>query len=647
MSITPARQRRVLFVGNAPDFAGLAKRFREETGDRFIIERAASAPEGFAAMSEQPPACIVAEYRLPETDGVDFLRGVREDRPELPFVLYTATGEESIVSEAIAAGATDCFRGRRDAEHPGLLATRIRNVVQTRQDMKETEREGAREHATGTEQYQVLFENTNDAVVWVSYEGDRPYIQEANPRFKALFEPPDEDVVGRPLDAVVAAEERSEEAEGLSRQVRAGKQLDGEIVRETVDGPRTFTWQAIPIEASETENVEEAFAVYTDITQRKERERELQERRERYQSLFENNPLVIWEEDLSETKAAVDAIAAEHGSVEAYLRANPDELDRILETIELIDVNRNAVDYYDAPSKAALMDNLDRIFTDEARETFISLLGAIADGDTRFRSETESQAFTDDRRVELLDCFVPEAHADDYSRAYITGTDITENKQRERELKRERDRLDEFASIVSHDLRNPLNVAAGRVEMAQRECDSEHLLHVEGALDRMNDLIDDLLELARQGEPIGDLEPVALAELGAACWETVETANASLEIDTELKIRANRSRLKQLFENLVRNAVEHGGTDVTITLGGCSDPPGFFIADDGGGIPDTEQETAFGSGFPTSSDGTGFGLPIVAEIATAHGWDVAVTESANGGARFEITDVEVVDSQRG
>jgi len=89
--------------------------------------------------------------------------------------------------------------------------------------------------------------------------------------------------------------------------------------------------------------------------------------------------------------------------------------------------------------------------------------------------------------------------------------DITGRKRRERELERRNERLDEFASIVSHDLRNPLNVAAGRLELAREEHDSDHLEAVARAHDRMATLIDDLLTLAREGVDVESLEPVDLA----------------------------------------------------------------------------------------------------------------------------------------
>ena len=114
------------------------------------------------------------------------------------------------------------------------------------------------------------------------------------------------------------------------------------------------------------------------------------------------------------------------------------------------------------------------------------------------------------------------------------------------------------------------------------------------------------------------------------------------------------------MENLIRNAVEHGGDDVAITVGSLGDRKadggddgangeatektsgevGFFVEDDGPGIPEANRDEAFDAGYSTSREGTGFGLRIVEQVATAHGWSVRVTESREGGARFEVTGVE-------
>ena len=215
---------------------------------------------------------------------------------------------------------------------------------------------------------------------------------------------------------------------------------------------------------------------------------------------------------------------------------------------------------------------------------------------------------------------------------------------REEQLARKNRRLDQFASIVSHDLRNPLNVAAGRIELARTDPDDDdHLSAAVAAIDRMERLIDDVLALAREGKTVDETEPVEIAPLARTCWESVHTGGAGLRVETDRTVRADERRLRQVFENLFRNAVEHGGEDVTVTVGSLADG-GFYVEDDGPGLPADSREAVFEPGYSTATDGTGFGLNIVREIVQAHGWEIEAREAAGGGARFEITGVDAADA---
>lgn len=225
------------------------------------------------------------------------------------------------------------------------------------------------------------------------------------------------------------------------------------------------------------------------------------------------------------------------------------------------------------------------------------------------------------------------------SRVIAVILDITEQRKFEQRLRRQNDRLEKFASIVSHDLRNPLNVVSGSLELAGETGAPEHFERGRRAIDRMEHLIDDLLTLARHGEVVSEMEPVDLAGLAEACWRNVETRDASISIETDAVIQADESRLQQLLENLIRNAVEHGGDGVSVTIGDLDG--GFVVEDDGPGIPSDVRKKVFESGYSTSDTGTGFGLAIVHEIAEAHEWTVNITDARDGGARFEITGVTV------
>ncbi len=214
--------------------------------------------------------------------------------------------------------------------------------------------------------------------------------------------------------------------------------------------------------------------------------------------------------------------------------------------------------------------------------------------------------------------------------------DLTDQKERERELERENERLEQFASIVSHDLRSPLTVASGRLELISEEHESPHIEEIRRAIERMDAIIDDVLTLTRKGQTVtsAEKEPVDLAELAETAWHAVDSADATLEAETTKTLHADRSRLRRVFENLFWNAVEHAGPTVIVTVGEMDD--GFFVEDDGPGILESERERVFESGYTTTRDGTGLGLDIVEEIVGAHGWSVELRAAPNGGARFEV-----------
>ncbi|WP_338729891.1 PAS domain-containing sensor histidine kinase [Haladaptatus sp. DJG-WS-42] len=230
--------------------------------------------------------------------------------------------------------------------------------------------------------------------------------------------------------------------------------------------------------------------------------------------------------------------------------------------------------------------------------------------------------------------------------------DITARKAREEKLKRQNERLEKFATVVTHDLRNPLNVAMGRLEIAKETGESRHFEAIANAQKRMERIIEDVLAVARQGEAVEETQPVTLDTVARRAWDTVDTGTATLVVDTDTRIDADVSRLTQLFENLFRNSVEHASTGeqpatnsanerseeaVTVHVGRLDNDAGFYVEDTGRGIPPDKRERVFESGYTTDSEGTGFGLAIVMEIAMAHGWKIDVKGGTAGGARFEFT----------
>lgn len=203
--------------------------------------------------------------------------------------------------------------------------------------------------------------------------------------------------------------------------------------------------------------------------------------------------------------------------------------------------------------------------------------------------------------------------------------------------------VDRVASVISHDLRNPLDVAKARLRAGRETGNDEHFEHVARAHDRMERIIEDVLTLARSEDVIDPTSTIDLETVAETAWETVQTADAELTFDDSLPaIVADRDRVGRLFENVFRNAVEHGSEQPQVTVGTVGSD-GFYIADDGPGIAEQHRESIFEPGFSVADNGTGLGLAIVERIVTAHDWSITVTDSEDGGARFEITGIETLE----
>jgi two-component system sensor kinase FixL len=214
--------------------------------------------------------------------------------------------------------------------------------------------------------------------------------------------------------------------------------------------------------------------------------------------------------------------------------------------------------------------------------------------------------------------------------------DISDRVEREARLERQNERLERFASIVSHDLRNPLQTARATLAVA-RAGETEALEELDGVFDRMEALIGDVLTLAKQGRDVGETAPVDLGSVVESAWSTAGTRAATLDVADDLPaLSADRERLRALLENLLRNAVEHAGEDVTVRVGTLEQGAGFYLEDDGPGFGDADTDMLFEYGYTTDESGTGFGLSIVDEVARAHGWTVVATTGGDGGARFEV-----------
>lgn len=302
-------------------------------------------------------------------------------------------------------------------------------------------------------------------------------------------------------------------------------------------------------------------------------------------------------------------------------------------------VNPSLSRYVGVRRSALIGTDVSELIPEDAYETGSQLIRSLLETDETNRGRHEFRIEWDDGTVRYLEnnlALLFDECTGQYCGSVGIVRDVTDRTEQERILERQNERLEEFAGIVGHDLRNPLNVISGRVDLIRETGDKAHLDGIERCVDRMDALLSDLLALARDGKRIAEPEPVSLRGVATEAWQNVYTTNGSLELAEDLGIvEADRGRLRQCLENVFRNAVEHADADgPTVRIEALVN--GFAISDDGPGIASTDAEKVFDRGFTTRRQGTGFGLSIVNRIVDAHGWSITVDETYDDGARFLI-----------
>ena len=595
----------VLYVGDDQAQGERVETALEREDGRFEVTTAAGPSAARARLAERDVDCVVSDDQLPGESGVEFLRRVREDYPRLPFVLFAGDGSEAVASEAIAAGVTDYLpRGEGDDRY-AVLADRVRDAV---------ERYRTERAAASTERWlRRACERVTDGFLVLNRSWEVEFVNGAGAA-----------QLGVARDAV--AGERLWDA---VPELRGTPVEDALRSAATAVDPTTVETDCDPLGGWYTVTVypdADGLSVFLrDTTERKRRERELEATKERYEGLveaFPNGGGFLFDADCRFTAAGGMDVAAVGLSEEQMLGRRPSEVF--------------------PPENAAPLESAYEAALDGERQSFEdSFLG----------------------RYYHVQTFPIRDSDGDIVSGMAVAQNITERKEREERLRRQNERLETFARFVSHDLRNPLSVLQGALYLAEETGEQVHFDRCQSAVERMEQLIDGLLATATDGEEADmSVAAVSLADCTRNCWQTLDAADATLVADTDLTVEANYVRFRQLLENLLQNALDHGrtasdgdegadaggragsdGSEVTVTVGALDDGSGFFVADDGPGLPDDIRGEAFDLGRSSVEDGTGLGLAIGKQIVEDHGWDIRVTESADGGARFEVSGVTVLE----
>jgi len=705
------RPLRVLHVDDESDFADLVSIYLEREGDALEVITESSPEAGLERLETEDIDCIVSDYDMPRTNGLAFLDAVREDHPEIPFLLFTGKGSEEIASDAIAAGVTDYIPKKGGTDQYAVLTNRIENAVQQYHASQEVNRGF---HA---------IETAREGIAFLDEAGTFLYV---NPAYAETYGYDREELVGEHWEILYPDEHVTQVSEEILPSVPVEGKWSGESIHLDEDGNRLVVNHALSYCSEGT-----LLCFIQDITKQKEMERTLEQERQRFElfvdavedyaifSLDTEGFITSWNRGAEQLKGYdEDEIIGDHFSVfypeEKVEEGYPERLlETALEEGSAEDtgwrVRKDGSEFWANVVITAVFDDdgqhqgflkvtremtqereaqqaleAEKDFLDRALDVLEDIFYVLDSEGNIVRVTDRAVEVTGYSRDELLsmsplNLFPPEERPriqEDIDEALETGSvtieahlltedgrtmpfefrkrrvtdaegnvllvgigrDISQHKRRERQLQRQLDQFEHFGSVLSHDLRTPLTTAQGRLELAQETGDEEHLRQAETALERLDDLIEDLSSVMREGELVGDITAVEMEDCLRSMWESLETDEATLTVEIEGSIQANEDALKRLLENLFKNALEHAGDNVHVTVGPLTD--GFYIEDDGPGIPESERERIFEAGYSAKENGGGFGMASVRQLVIAHGWEITATESKEGGARFEIRDVD-------
>ena len=324
---------RILHVEDEPAFAELTKTYLERLNDQFIVDTATDAEEGLSGLTENDYDCIVSDYDMPGPNGIQFLEAVRDDHPDLPFILFTGKGSEEIASEAISAGVSDYLQKGGGSERYSLLANRITTHVEkqaTHTKLRDREK-----------RLNLFFEQSPLGVIrWdQNFEFAR-----MNNQVEEILGYDATDLEGQSWEAIVPDSDRDAVREVVDDLLenKGGYHSINENVRK--DGERIVCEWHNRVVTDANDEVVAIYSQFHDITERKERERDLLETNRRLELALQGSDAGIWEWDVAtgelywsdELLGILGYSQAEFPGTIAFLNENlhPDDAERTEEAIE-------------------------------------------------------------------------------------------------------------------------------------------------------------------------------------------------------------------------------------------------------------------------------------------------------------------------
>lgn len=529
------------------------------------------------------PECLVVADDVPEADPLELANAVTACDEELPVVLCT-TDESAYDLKNVLDSGLDALLTEAELSEPGTLAETVRSSAKAYRERVSNRRDASLLDAMLEELPVALF-STDD-------RGRRV-------RTSSSLSDPESILGGADIDAQSDGDERRDALpDDHRRVVERGESITNvEEYSSTED-----SWYLVSkVPWREGGEIVGLAGLAIDITDRKERQRQLRATTELLSTIVRTSPAAI-------------VVHGDSGTVQFW---NPAAEDLFGWSAE--EAIREPLPPYVAPDqREEFREHVERVIEE----------GSVGPIEVRRRRQ-------DGARLDLqVSAAAIESEAGNSPRVVRVLTDVTALKERERRLKRHNDRLESFATVLEHDLRNPIQVVRGQLDREDETVDTARLGR---AVDRIESVVEDVLSIAREEPLVTDTETLSLASIARTEWEGVDAPEATLTVASDCQFEGESARVQRLLAQLFENAIEHGGQDVTVTIGGLED--GFFVADDGRGLQDDDLSRPFEPGYSTDPNGTGFGLNLVREITDAHGWTIELVDTEEG-VRFEIRDVE-------
>lgn len=585
--------------------------------------------------------CILCEYELPGKNGLKLFRELRDDF-DTPFILFTNYKDNDIIGEGFEAGIDEHIYKNANSPQCRIIVNRIKNVVKRHQGKKKLSDvgEGYSNIEADLIQDPNFLREIIDLIPAAIYaKNNKGELVLANEYFGKIFGLENlKDIIGvMPSEAPVKDREAELIRETDKKVLESGEtvNISEEEVTDREGNRHIIETTKIPFKPEEKDK-NYLTGVSIDITDRKERENSL--------------------ESILDASREMAAAKKRKKIADIAVETMVSGLEMPITSIYLYDREENLFKPFSNSKRSREMFNtspIDKksslageVFEEQETRFFEDLEGEspVYNPDTPLKSEviaplgqegvimsgsSEKKAFsqTDIYLVKLL-ASVTEASMNRAEREEVL-------RKREKELEKQNERLNQFASILSHDLRGPLNIAQGYLELARDTKEDEDLLEVQKAHNRIEKIIESMLTLAKHTQDI-EKEELNMEELAKSSWKYASSEKEGmLEIEESFSVETDRNKIMDVLENLFSNALEHSEGETKVVVGPLE--RGFYVEDNGPGISEEERDKVTEFGY-SIDEGTGLGLSIVEQISNFLGFDMEITESAEGGARFEFRE---------